>query len=145
MKLKFRPVNLIWIVILGFLLWFFLWPVTLTDHLPETEDLQVNVMDADGTETVYQFPAGSHQWSELRDILSRYRCYHTLTPNGKNTNQNLHWEKQILIQSAHTAIYAYGSDKLTLNNTILRMGWFQHDQASVFFQELLDLLQAQTP
>lgn len=145
MKQKLRPANLIWIAVFGFLLWFFFWPVSLTDYLPENEALQVNVMDSDGTETVYEFPAGSDQWLQLRDILGSCRCYHTLSPNGKNTNQNLQWETQILIQSAHTAIYAYGSDKLTVDSSVLRMGWFDHDQAATFFQELLTLIQAQSP
>lgn len=145
MKHPFRISNLLWIAVVLFLLWFFLWPVSLTDSLPEDEDLQVNVLGADEEETIYRFSAGSEAWTELRDILSQYPCYRSISPNSKNTNQQLDQTTHILIQSAHCAIYTYGSNKIMVDDHIFRMGWFSQTKIQTFFAELTDLLATQTP
>lgn len=145
MRHTFRISNLLWIAVAVFLLWFFLWPVSLTDVLPEDEDLQVNVLDADEQETIYRFSVGSEEWANLRDILHRYPCYRSISPNGKNTNQHLDQNVQILIQSAYSVIYADGSNKITVNDSIFRMGWFSQNKIQNFFTELTALLETQTP
>ena len=139
--------NLIWLAALVFLAWYFLWPVSLADRLPADEGILISVLATDeagiSTQTELQLPAGSAAHAQLRDLLDRYPCYRTIINSTKNTTQGLAWNEKYLIQddSAAAAIYLYGSSKVAVNDSILRMGWFGNSQPLAFVEALHSLLQ----
>lgn len=133
--------NLLWIAALAFLVWFFLWPVSLTSAAPQDQGVVVQVLEkssAGGTQTTYYLAAGTRGHEALRELLDRYPCRRTIAVSSKNTDQSFQWQQQILIrpEDGSAAIYTYGNDKLTLNESVL------HNKApEAFHQELLSLLQ----
>jgi len=139
--------NLIWVAAVVFLAWYFLWPVSLADAMPEQEDILVSVLatDAAGTNTQTELvlPAGSEAREQLQALLGQYSCYRTINPNNRNTTQGLAWNEKYLIrnESASAAIYTYGTSKILVNDDLLRMGWFNNNQALAFARAIQNLLQ----
>ena len=130
--------NLIWIAAMVFLLWYFLFPISLADAMPAGEGIRVSVLDKDdaGTsiQTVYYLPANAAANADFRALLDAYPCYRTINSNGKITNQAQTVRQTYLIQtdSATDFIYAHGGSMITLNDSYLRMGWFNSSQAAAF-------------
>lgn len=139
--------NLIWIAALVFLAWYFLWPVSLADTMPAGEGVLISVLSTDeagvNRQTEFHLPAGSAARDRLMTLLEQYPCYRTINANSKNTTQGLPWNERYLIQNdgGTDAIYLYGSSKVTVNDTLLRMGWFNNRQSLAFVQALQALLQ----
>ena len=139
--------NLIWIAALVFLVWFFLFPISLADAMPAEEGIRVSVLEYDSNnspiQTVYYLPAASAGHGELMAVLEDYACYRTINTNGKNTDQSVSSNQTYLIQndSLTTSIYAHGGSKVTLNDSYLRMGWFNSNQSQAFAAAIGQVLQ----
>ena len=138
--------NLIWIAALIFLAWYFLLPVSLADKLPAGEGIRISVLERDTADTpvqtTYYLPPESAAHGEFRDLLGQYPCYRTINTNGRVTDQGLEWDQTYLIQtdSATTFIYAHGGSKVTVNDTYLRMGWFNSKQSVAFAEGIYHIL-----
>ena len=139
--------NLIWIATLVFLVWFFLFPISLADAMPAEEGIRVSVLEYDSnntpTQTVCYLPADSAAHGELMAVLEEYACYRTISGNGKNTDQSVSSDQIYLIQneSATASIYTHGGSKVTLNDSYLRMGWFNSNQSQIFAAAIGQILQ----
>ena len=138
--------NLLWIAAPVFLAWYFLFPVSLEKAMPAGEGIRIDVLERNDTgtpvQTTYYLPAGTEAEISFRELLGKYPCHRTVNPNGKTTDQANTVLHTFLIQtdSATDFLYTHGGSMVTLNDSYLRMGWFNSKQSTAFAAGMLDIL-----
>ena len=153
---------LIGVLILA-LLAFFLWPIRLTDRLPEKGAILVTwrgglfsadegsaAIRPDRTSTNYRLEADSEEAAQMRDILSRCTCHRswrTLIGGAIDGGGTDGWLFLMAYDEEGGAedLFSSGSGEIFLGGRIYRLGYWGDGQARAMLEEVRALLEACTP
>ncbi|MGM9537096.1 MAG: hypothetical protein ACI3VN_02055 [Candidatus Onthomonas sp.] len=145
------------------LLAFFLWPIRLTDRLPEKGVILVTwredlisadegsaAIRPDMTCTNYRLEADSEEAAQMRDILSRYTCHRSWrtligdTIDGGGTDG---WLFLMVYDEKEGAedLLSNGSGEIFLGGRIYHLGYWGDGQARAMQEEVRALLETCTP